>query len=353
MTLVLFEALLVSLRHLPTLSFAPGLREIARELYMLDRNMIQFEDNAATWDPKLGYTLRPGEFQFQNTEFKTSYSVNQLGVRDDEQSLSQPQVVVIGDSFAMGWGVEQTEAFPSVLEEISGLQVLNTAIASFGTARQLRLLESVDTTRATHLVIQFCNNDYFENLAFDREGPDFTTQSEAGYDEAVARYSKGQRYFPGRYAVSLFTERFGLTRSESPAGNTPDPMDPAAQKTQAELFLGVLLNSRVDLSGMKIIVFELNAYNRFRGAFTSALTDALTEDHFPEPIQNLLVVDLASELRQDDLFQLDDHITAAGHRFLAGRILELITEIDAIASSDRDTRATVPGVRGSRPLKSQ
>lgn len=326
MTLALLESVLLAIRRVPALSFATPLRNVARELYMLDRNMIQFESDAARWAPHLGYTLRPGQFEFHNTEFNTSYRVNRLGVRDDESSLSRPRVVVIGDSFAMGWGVEQSESFPSVLEDLSGLTVLNTAIASYGTARQIRLLQSIDLSHATHLVIQFCNNDYFENHAFHVEGPDFETQTKVGYENAVKSYRQSQRYYPGRYSYALLKWTLSSGRDRTAPENTPDPANPAAQQHQVDLFLEVLLNSGVDLSGLQIIVFEINAYNEYRGLFTSALARGISEYPLPAHLGEMRIVDLASELRPHHFFRLDDHINAEGHRFLARRIFEVMTE---------------------------
>ena len=315
------EGLLLLVRHLPVLSTIPPVAAIARELYMLDRNVIQFGAESARWDERLGYTLRPGVFGFGNTEFDTRYQVNDAGLRDDQTSLDGPEIVVIGDSFAMGWGVEQEETFPQVLERLSGRKVLNTAVASYGTARQLRLLEDLDLSRATHLVIQFCNNDYFENQAFEQEGPAFAVQDRDGYDRAVVEYRKTQRYFPGRYSLALLGRRLG------PAGDGPDhpdPQDPASQRRQAELFLDVLIGSPVDLSGLRLVVFELNGHNREGELFVPALQDVIAAGDWPGFIQDMKVVDLAEELGPDLFFRLDDHITADGHHDLAERLWQII-----------------------------
>ncbi len=342
-TTLVIEGFLVALRHVPAISSPPALREIARELYMLDRNMIQFEAAAAIWNPDLGYTLRPGRFRFRNTEFETSYDVNRLGVRDDSQSLEGPQIVVIGDSFAQGWGVEQGETFASVLEHLSGLRVLNTAIASYGTARQLRLLRSVDLSQATHLIIQFCNNDYFENVAFEREGPDFATQTETGYRNAVVSYEREKRYLPGRYTLAVFGARLGHGDRGSAPESTPDPGDPAALKRQVELFVHVMLASQADLTNLKIIVFELNAYNRYPGLFTTALADFVDHhDELPASLRTMQIVDLASELAPDQWFRLDDHVNAAGHRFLAQRLWKIMNESPNPRPISRDPAAAQP-----------
>ncbi len=325
-SLVGLELVLLLLRHQPALAVAPPLAAIGRELYMLDRNMIQFEDVAARWDDRLGYTLKPGSFRFSNTEFDTGYRVNPLGLRDDEASLDGPEIVVVGDSFAMGWGVEQDEAFPQVLEDLSGCRVLNTAVASYGTARQLRLLGSLDLSAARFLVIQFCNNDYFENLAFERAGPQFQVQSREGYTEAVANYRRMKRYWPGRYSLTLLGRGLGLG---PPAPDHPDPADPVNQFRQADLFLNVLINGPVDLSRLQIIVFELNSFNRHGRLFIPALRQTIAASEAPPHIERMVVVDLAAELGPDLFFLLDDHITANGHRHLAQRLWELIQQVES------------------------
>ncbi len=331
-SLVALEALLIAVRRIPALSAATPLRTLARELYMLDRHIIQVEPEAARWDPRLGYTLRPGEFVFANTEFRTRYRVNSLGLRDDEASLEAPEIVVIGDSFAMGWGVDQHDSFPEVLEEISGRRVLNTAVSSWGTARSLRLLDRLNLDHARHLIIQFCNNDYFENLAFSREGPDFAVQSEAEYRRAVANYQRNRRYWPGRYAAVLVGSRLGLCCAPRPH---PDPEDPANQRLQAELFLQVLQASAGKLEGLQIIVFELNSHNRYGKLFIPALREVIAGEEYPDFIRTMTAVDLAAELGPELFYRFDDHITADGHRVLAERLWQIIRELEAVGTTTR------------------
>ena len=83
--------------------------------------------------------------------------MNRLGLRDDEASLRAPAVVVLGDSYAMGWGVAQDETIAEVIERETGLRALNAGIASYGTVREMRLLDRIDTSRLRYLVIQYCN----------------------------------------------------------------------------------------------------------------------------------------------------------------------------------------------------
>jgi len=134
--------------------------------------LIHLEPECARYDPELLYTLRPGQCVFSNWEFSTEIRVNSLGVRDDEASLRTPEIIVLGDSHALGWGVDQDEVFAQRIERGSPFTVLNTGISSYATVRQMRLLDRIDTTNLKYLIVQYCDNDYRENKEFyANEGP--------------------------------------------------------------------------------------------------------------------------------------------------------------------------------------
>src|SRR5262247_1177276 len=66
----------------------------------------RFLAECGRYDPRLTYMLRFGGCHFTNVEFDTDIKVNSFGLRDDEDSLKDPEVIVLGDSQAMGFGVE-------------------------------------------------------------------------------------------------------------------------------------------------------------------------------------------------------------------------------------------------------
>ena len=328
-SIALLELLLVGLRHLPAVAAFAPLRPLARELYLLDRSYLQMNPSAIRWDPELGYTLRPGKFTFSNTEYMTTYRVNQLGLRDDELSLARPEIVVLGDSFAMGWGVEQDEAFPQVLERLLGRQVLNAAVSSYGTVRELLMLERIDTSATKWLVIQFCNNDFFENQQFVAQGGSPQPQPRWVHEAAAEDYRRQRRYWPGRYAVYLLGERWRRVFGKvSGSPSHPDPEDPEAQRLQAELLLEVLESSPVDLERFDIVLFELNAHNRYRGLLAPALREALCRASVPAHLKRIVVIDVADDLAPEHWYVLDDHLRLSGHRLLAEQIAQVIQERD-------------------------
>src|SRR6478672_6013333 len=73
---------------------------LARNVYWRerDKDVIQFSSECAQYHEWLGYTLRPGTCTFSGPEFSNRFDMNRLGLRDDEQSIHGPDMIVIGDS---------------------------------------------------------------------------------------------------------------------------------------------------------------------------------------------------------------------------------------------------------------
>ncbi len=103
-TFILLESIIALMLFFPSLAKF-GLSAFIKHLYISEcSRIIQFEPRCARYDPELTYTLRPGVFYFSGKKFNNEFRVNSLGVRDTEDSLVAPEVVVLGDSVAMGWG---------------------------------------------------------------------------------------------------------------------------------------------------------------------------------------------------------------------------------------------------------
>jgi len=103
-------------------------------------------------------------------EFDVVYRVNAAGLRGDDRALAAPALVVLGDSFALGWGVAEDEAFPQQLARRLGVRVLNAGVPSYGTARELLLLRRLDRSALRVLVVQYAWNDRAENRSYVEGG---------------------------------------------------------------------------------------------------------------------------------------------------------------------------------------
>ncbi len=297
----------------------------ARMLYLERRNTIQFFPECARFDPDVSYVLRPGTCRFSNDEFSTAYRINGAGLRDDEESLRQPELIVLGDSYAMGWGVEQDETVAAVLETTTGLKVLNAAISSYGTVRELRMLERLDTSRMRYLVIQYSGNDDRENAEYLDNGNRLETMNEEAYDALVRRHAERRRYYPGAYVRTHFDAvRSGMVvgrpgaRGQASSPRIEGDLRPSMER-EVHAFLNALSNIGVDLTGVRVVVVAIATDVQF----VEGLRRALESGALRNVAGSVVASDLAFLLTETDYYRLDDHWRASGHARVAAHVREL------------------------------
>ncbi|MBM4439103.1 MAG: hypothetical protein FJ027_01670 [Candidatus Rokubacteria bacterium] len=304
---------------------APALRHVARLYYgAFDRAIIQADPRFARYDPELFYTLRPGRFVYAQREFAHEFRVNRLGSRDEETALDGPEIVVLGDSIAMGWGVAQEDAFPQLLARASGRRVLNVAVSSYGTVRQLRLLQRVDTARLATVVVQYNANDVGENRLFQQRGV-HESGTRARFEAGAEKYERGRAYYPGKYAwhAVRWTWRGAGDRIAPPTRRGPDP----TADEEAEAFLHALLRAgTVDWDRVRLVVVEATG----EGApprMVQALARLRAGRDLPRGIRTAALLDTGAHLGPDDFHVLDDHPNARGHRRLADAVLAALRSL--------------------------
>lgn len=316
--LVLTEGLLLAMYHHPAAWYPAGLRNFLRTEYFSSRRIVQMDERTARYDPELFYTLQPGAFTFSNAEFSTPYVVNREGLRDNQRSLEQPEIVVAGDSYAMGWGVQQDESFPELLERRTGRRVLNTAVSSYGTVRERRMLDRIDLSRARTLIVQYAPNDFAENDEFLKHGNRYTASSREDWLAAIAEQRRRARYWPFRmvYDTVVWIKR-GITGWPR-GGFEPSHYPPEAA---AERFLNALMHaSPRDLGPLHIIVTDVDP----DPAFIRALDRLHRSEEHPPYIRSMRVVDLSQRLTPDMRYVMDDHLNARGHAAMADALMEAL-----------------------------
>jgi hypothetical protein len=317
---VIVESVFVVTMNVPSV---PGLtprpvRRLFQQVYRhFTRSIIQFEPSCSRYDRELTYTLRPGSCTFANVEFTTEVRANRLGLRDDDASLEAPDVIVLGDSYVMGWGVQQDETVARVLARQIGLKVLNAAVSSYGTAREMRLLDRLDTSQMKTLIVQYSDNDIEENLAFrDHQGA-LPIMPEAEYNRTVQEYLRQQGYYPGKYLFGLFGKVLSLPAAEA---------KPVTSREEAELFLNTLAHgAKTPLDAVQIIVFELNEQIRPPRLFIANVAVASRGEGHPEFIRRLRPLDVAPLLEESDFYHLDDHLRPHGHEVIANALAKIMS----------------------------
>ena len=305
---------------------SPGPLAAARYYYSHEQaTIIQYNLETAQYDPHTTYIFRPGAHRFRNHEFDTTVTINSAGVRDDEASLQAPSIIVLGDSHAMGWGVEDHESFPTLLENQLGTRVLNTGVSSYGTVRELILLERLDRSKLEWLIIQYCTNDFMENRHFMKGGSKFGIMNEQQYLATARNHMESRASRP----------HFEYTRSFLPMlKHTDDFLPPRDSENVATrevvAFLNALQKSRTDLSGLRIVVMPIDNNGANNPLFLDALYQGLNQpgvlDGWAKELEFTLVNLHDTLTLEDDYFRLDDHMTPSGHVKVANRLNKVLTQ---------------------------
>ncbi|MCS6285467.1 MAG: hypothetical protein H8K08_08545 [Nitrospira sp.] len=282
------------------------LQTLAREVYERQRHIWQAQSKCIMFDEVLFYKPRPGQCVFNNLEYATVLTFDSRGFRESSQPGQQTEqsapgrIVVLGDSQAMGWGVQDRETFSSVLASEHGFQVFNLAVSSYGTARELlRLRREFELQAGDIVVIQYHPNDLEENLAFLKPGGlpprspvDLGRLAHTAQDYGVLQVSASVGFIlKGQFIEYLF----GDTKQES-----------LSDEFQVQTFLSVV-ERFPELEKVRLVVCEVDNFGHI--------------SEFPEILEQRSggrITVLHPRWESSDFFRLDNHLNAEGHRKLAG-----------------------------------
>lgn len=147
------------------------------------------ERNFWRYDPLLGWAHREGvSGTLRHPDFEVAVEISEQGFRDrayPEQRVSgRSRMLVLGDSFAWGFGVEREEILWEILEaRHPDWEIINTAVSGYGTDQQLLFLERRGLDfRPDVVVLQLHPNDVEDAASERRYGypkPSFQLDPEA------------------------------------------------------------------------------------------------------------------------------------------------------------------------------
>lgn len=280
------------------------------------RNILQYE-TCAEYDTAFFYRLKPyTSFSFRNIEFNNQFSTNHLGMRDDDSSLNRPKIVFLGDSYTIGWGVNQQQTFASLTGRETGKRTLNTAMSSYGTAREIKWLSKIDTSAIQYVVIQYCKNDIGENEVYN-EHSTLPISPQRTYQDALVTYTWKRKYFPGKYSITLLytfmrsTLRHLIKGDSIPYYRSNDPV------ASADEFIKVLNNIPINIKKTKILLIDLNDFNELNNKFLSSVDSLLHKPTYSRLQTSVQTIDLSAVLTSDDFYILDAHLKPSGHAKIA------------------------------------
>lgn len=284
-----------------------------------------------SYDSTLTYTLKKSSvYDHENLEFNNKIIVNAMGLRDDADALKSPDVICLGDSYTMGWGVDQRKSFPKLIQQTSGLKVLNAGITSYGTVRELMLLNRLDTSSLKYLIIQYCYNDWSENKAFLDSSRYVPSGSQQTLDRTFRSYSLARKYFPFKYTLTLLrmfvrNQFFKKENKKEPLAwvRSLDYVQPAA-----EAFLQVISKSNLNFRKLKIILIDTNRYPAYEHYWLETVEKELQSKTYSDDMrQSIHVVKFPELNHQKYFYPLDNHLNEAGHELIARKILETLNKL--------------------------
>jgi lysophospholipase L1-like esterase len=309
------------------------------------------EPYPATYSDYLPFTLPAGvHFPHATQEFSVVYGINALGYRGtNPRTVEKPpgtkRLLLLGDSFTLGWGNEDRASFAGRLEEAlhpRGWEVINAGYKDgYSPDSYYAFLAKEGYALAPDVVAVVV---YTANDVSDMTDNQWTARDEEGGPTSV----RTLRYFtdtqgriirllhgevPLRYHLPVLRESrlfVGLLGILAP---DPNPLSSEEAMDRLEQVLG-LMSSALTRRGNSLLIFLLP--DRLNGAAVdwgrTAMHDAIRTRL---RARGLPVHDLASVLTNDAYFPHDGHLNPEGHRRVH---LEVLRVLDEGVDHPRDPR---------------
>ena len=289
----------------------PIINDIQKSIYFKGglRNIWQQNKDCVKFDKHLLYIPKKGECKFNNPEFKTylnfsdEYRLN--GNPKIKNLKKKDSILVLGDSLAMGWGVNDNETYSSLIEKKIGRKVYNQAVSSYGTVRQVkRYLNSkfYNTDEINTIIIHYHHNDLQENDSLKLS----KTYNQSNFNKVINENKISALWVIRQFKRSLRITYNALTNLIL---NNKKKFEIDLQ----EHFIKVenLIIDNLDINNKKFIFLYLIEKNT-----------KVINFPFKSKLKNLDFIFL--EMEKNNFFIVDDHINALGHITVSKELIKKI-----------------------------
>jgi hypothetical protein len=256
------------------------------------------------------------------SEFSAAIHTNALGYRSMSKESATPDFLFVGDSFAFGHGVSDSEVFAEIFCKARGATCLNLARSGTDTFDQVRILRrGIDTHRLRPKTVVLtllaacwlgvAGNDLGDNL------------KHAGLRSAIPAPMRAEMMPSLGDIVKAIQRRvvdFEITKRVMIIATSGLKSSLYACSSQAELeaarhATAVALRQLAALADeyrFKVDVVVIHPYQELDGAFRS--TEAIVVGAVPE---KFACIATGSGFRKDHYYAYDGHFNASGHANLA------------------------------------
>ena len=181
------------------------------DAYFLNQKKDNWVCNICEFDSALGWENSPNE---KVTNDKITYTTNSLGLRSEEIDPSREHIVVLGDSVAMGVGVNDNETVSYYLQqEASKYQVITIAATGHSVDQYyLNLKKHLPKLNPKYIIpIIFSGNDWVETLQdnmWQIDKPFFTIENgKLKRENPTISMFSCWNYFSGSWFFSKFNHQ--------------------------------------------------------------------------------------------------------------------------------------------------
>ena len=335
--------------------------------------------NAYRSDERLSYAFRPGWVGTQSgSDFRVAVAIDARGMRSVAPSVAAPvaRLLVLGDSFAYGWGVEASDSFAGRLarrwsDAGRPVEVLDAAVPGYSADQHWIFLRDGGFALAPDAILLALSHNDADDLGWSRleigaDGLPLSTASLRRFIDQSGRMhylNEDGRALP-EYALPLsawLAERSLLytyarynalrlwlgaaeRRSEARRAQEAGPEPAAAIETlaPAEVARGVQSGESFRLRYQRFLLDAIRRESAQRGVrvFTT-VTGSGAGDLSTDCARDPDCLDLAAAFPQpshpDAYLPLDGHWSARGHELAAGALYAWLAE-----------REFPPGASGAR-----
>ena len=284
------------------------IKSIQKKIYFRGyRDILHYNKNCIKFDKNLLYKPKTGVCNFKNTEFDTNLTFNEflrIHEGNNVQEIKKNDLVVLGDSIAMGWGVNDNETFSYHLQKLLNQSVYNMGVSSYGTVREIkRLKQSPYYENIQTIIIQYHRNDMFENikLKIDKEYDlneyninfNYEKVKSSNFSFILRNYKSAIRLFFSDI-IDLFFKEENL-----------ELMNFAWDKEH----LDPVIKQNIDLKNKRVIVVvPIPPWQKL----------------FNFPKMNDEIEYLLIKLNKEHFFIIDDHPNMLGHKEIASKIYDYL-----------------------------
>jgi hypothetical protein len=340
------------------------IRNIEEAVYQTRRPTLQGIYGA--YHPRLGYTLQKNLHNirlFYPGQLDYTVDTNNQGFRGPDWDLSanRKNVVILGDSFAFGWGVQWEQAAGKILEKElqkkdPSIQVISLAMPGWDMDSIMRSFEFYkDLLKPVAVIYIFCPNDLLCGIKkisankYDLERhpkPD----DEKNFQKMVARQQPGfwswNKFFRRSYVKAyharvlrrLFDKRIkaSLSMDKPPAGfDFPPPINAPAESTldkeHKDFFIYCLNRLQKDAGNSHIYIIDTSDKSILYLNDKPDNRRWVLREFAEKNKRTFSFIDFESFVRKTrdgrKFYQdYDDHWSAAGHAAAANLLLKEINK---------------------------